>query len=95
MQAFQKTLTKQEHIDILSQRRDSCLMSAAKIVSTFGTILIYRWLMGDKVTEGARNEKFITAKYKKLLQSTMQDSIKMQDEVNADGANTPRINGAG
>lgn len=65
LRACQQHLT--DNISTLSQRRDSWLAASVKIATTLGTILIYRWLMGDKLTEGATNATRFAEKYKKLV----------------------------
>ncbi|MDF1678796.1 MAG: hypothetical protein P1U32_08905 [Legionellaceae bacterium] len=67
-------LQKPRNVDILKLRRDSWLMTSAKVVSTLGLILIYRALMGDKVTQGIRNASMFAKKYEHLQSSKNKDS---------------------
>jgi hypothetical protein len=66
-------LKEPENVKILSKRRDTWLVGAAKIAFSFGTILIYRCLMGDQVTKGIRNVNLFAKKYQKMKDSENAD----------------------
>jgi hypothetical protein len=66
IEACLAVLQKPENVNILKQRRDSWLVSSAKIALSLGTILIYRYLMGDQVTQGIRNFNMFEKKNKKM-----------------------------
>lgn len=62
-------LKKPENVEILSKRRDTWFIGTAKIAFSLGTILIYRCLMGNQVTQGIKNVNFFAKGYQKMKDS--------------------------
>lgn len=55
----------QKNRETLKERRDSWLVDKIKIVGSLGSILLYRYLMGDEVTRGMKNLNSFIKDYSK------------------------------
>ena len=80
MEEFKTMLTSDPGKSFLSQRRDSWLIGGLKIACTLGTILIYRYLMGGQVTQGAKNAIFFSEQLKSLNASPTVDEDEASDQ---------------
>jgi hypothetical protein len=84
-------LKKSDNVTILSKRRDSWLMGAAKIAFSIGTISIYRYLMGNKVTQGIRNVSMFEEKYNKMQDASVNAPIESKASVEATSKNIEEV----